>query len=126
MPSAVTHSLRRSTDKAVVKRLRRHVTFKLESSGSWRDWDLASNKISLPWGGEPTPGYITRLRDKLSQKRLVTEADTEAEEVGTSGFFPFFLFLWGKEGNASCTVALLGAVWACHWSLDNSAARSIH
>ena len=128
-------SLRRSTDKAddpspsetVDDNLRPHITFKLGSSGNWSYWDLARNNI-FPHSG-PVPGYITRLRDKLSQKRLVTEA----KEVGAPGFFSFFLFLCGR-GHASCTVALLGAVCGTLvrlaigpiYSLGNSAARATH
>ena len=117
----------------VDQHLRQHVTFKLESPGSWTVGDLASNKILLRSEAEPTPEYITRIRDKLSQRRLVT--DIEAEEVGTPCLFPFFVFLVGKgRGNASCTIALLDAVcgtpvWLAIgpiYSLDNSATRSTH
>ena len=134
-------SLRRSTDKAddpspsktVANNLQQHVTIKLQSSKRWGDSDFVRNKIIPLSRDEPGPRYITKLRDKLSQKRLVTGA----EGVGTPPFFLFFLFsvfcpfLWGRRGNASCTVALLGAVCGLRCglpldSLDNSAARPTH
>jgi hypothetical protein len=55
--------------------LQPHLTFNLLSSGSWNKKSLTINKIS-PSEIEPEPGYIKRLREKLSQKRLVGRAET--------------------------------------------------
>jgi hypothetical protein len=137
--------LRRSTDGAddpspsetVDDNLRPHVTFKLQASGTWGADDLRENNISLLSGTGPVPAYITRLQERLSQKRLVTES----EAVSAPDFFLFFIFFVflyffvGEGGrNASCTVALLGAVCGTLvrlaiepiYSLDNSAARPTH
>ena len=61
--------------------LQPHVMFEVQSATSWSDNDLTKNRISKT---ETEPDYITRLNEKLLQKRFFT--DTEAEAVGTLGF----------------------------------------
>jgi hypothetical protein len=67
--------------KLVDENLRSHVTFNLEHSSRWNDLDLVRNNISKLSAAENQPEYITGLKTKLSQKRLI-----DAEAVGASGF----------------------------------------
>ena len=64
--------------------LRPHVTFKVQSSGNWRDGDLVDNEISRLEVTESEPEYIKKLNEKLSRTRLIT--DIEFEAVGAHGF----------------------------------------
>jgi len=59
------------------------VTFKLESSGHWKNADLFKNEIQR---AEIKPEYINQLKDKLSRKRLVTNVDIRVFAVGALGF----------------------------------------
>jgi len=62
---------------------RPQVTFKLESSGHWKDADLVNNEIQVD---DIEPGYINHLRDELSRMRLVTDMDIRAVAVSDLGF----------------------------------------
>jgi hypothetical protein len=121
--------LRRSTDGAddpspsetVDDNLRLHVTFKLQASGTWGADDLRENNISLLSGTGPVPAYITRLQERLSQKRLVTEGEAvSAPDFYFILFFRFSFFFCGGRGE-KCVMhrrALGRRVWdsgaACH------------
>jgi hypothetical protein len=107
-----------SPGKTVSENLRPHISFKLQSSKTTTNRDLAVNKISPLPEHELVPPYIAKLQGKLSQKRVVIEA----EAVSALGFFfPFsFLFLWGRGERCAMHRSALGPrLWdsgaACHW-----------
>jgi hypothetical protein len=113
--------LRRSTDDAddpspsetVVDNLHPCLTFQLQS-GKWSEGEVLSNKIE-PFSGDE-PDCITRFKNRLSQKRVVTEHD-----VGAPGFCFFRFSLLFCGGKCAMHRSALGRrVWdsgtPCHWA----------